>query len=283
MALVSNFSYTTSGLSVDFTDRTVNPGGPAVSTWNWNFGDGNSSTSQNPSHTYASPGIYGVILVAGDGVTTNTIVRYLFVTSEAGVIPVTIMEMVLMKIPPTLYDTQNILTYIQRYQLMLREAPETEITLANVFNESAWPSMYNVLIAELVVLECIREMASIYASSGSLINTQITSSTTGGEETVDKELKSVKTGPAEAEWFSKNETIAELTDKYSQYYYLLFGKQNIVEELQKSVCMLASSLEVYLPTICGEQKLPYFGFDVVTPTDMPDAKTGFKDNPLTNL
>ena len=43
--------------NVDFTDITMNPVG-----WFWDFGDGNASTQQNPSHTYASSGTYNVCL-----------------------------------------------------------------------------------------------------------------------------------------------------------------------------------------------------------------------------
>ncbi len=42
-----------------FTDMS-NPGGSA---WNWNFGDGASSTAQNPLHTYTTEGLYDVTLI----------------------------------------------------------------------------------------------------------------------------------------------------------------------------------------------------------------------------
>lgn len=47
-------------LTVDFTDLTI--GDPTA--WDWDFGDGGTSTAQNPSHTYTSSGIYTVTLVA---------------------------------------------------------------------------------------------------------------------------------------------------------------------------------------------------------------------------
>ena len=51
--------------TVTFTDQST--GGPRTS-WLWNFGDGTTSTSQNPSKSYAAPGSYSVSLtVTGPG------------------------------------------------------------------------------------------------------------------------------------------------------------------------------------------------------------------------
>ena len=60
--LVPNFTASpTSGnasLTVQFTDTSTN----SPTSWSWNFGDGQISTIQNPSHTYNTPGIYTVSL-----------------------------------------------------------------------------------------------------------------------------------------------------------------------------------------------------------------------------
>ena len=58
----------TGGLSIDFTDTSIN--GPT--SWSWTFGDGGSSTVQNPSHTYGSAGTYTVCLSATNSCGTNT-------------------------------------------------------------------------------------------------------------------------------------------------------------------------------------------------------------------
>lgn len=50
-------------LQVQFTDLTV--GNPT--TWQWEFGDGGSSTEQNPRYTYRASGIYDVSLYADNG------------------------------------------------------------------------------------------------------------------------------------------------------------------------------------------------------------------------
>jgi PKD repeat protein len=45
-------------LTVQFTDSSFDN----ILGWNWNFGDGSTSTASNPVHTYTTPGIYTVSL-----------------------------------------------------------------------------------------------------------------------------------------------------------------------------------------------------------------------------
>jgi PKD repeat protein len=61
----ADFTYTAIGLSVDFTDQSTDSDGSVVA-WSWNFGDGATSTAQNPSHTYAASGAYSVTLIVTD-------------------------------------------------------------------------------------------------------------------------------------------------------------------------------------------------------------------------
>tara|TARA_B100001109_G_C18864717_1_gene476407 strand:- start:10177 stop:12468 length:2292 start_codon:yes stop_codon:yes gene_type:complete len=57
---VSNFSYYSNGLTVQFLDSsTVLSGNP---TYLWDFGDGGTSIAQNPLHTYSNIGTYIVSL-----------------------------------------------------------------------------------------------------------------------------------------------------------------------------------------------------------------------------
>jgi PKD repeat protein len=50
------------GQAVQFTDAST--GGPT--SWSWNFGDGQSSTQQNPTHVYGGPGPFTVTLTAAN-------------------------------------------------------------------------------------------------------------------------------------------------------------------------------------------------------------------------
>lgn len=50
-----------SSFDARFLDRSVTPG-TSITSWAWIFGDAGTSTSQNPSHTYAGAGSYSVTL-----------------------------------------------------------------------------------------------------------------------------------------------------------------------------------------------------------------------------
>lgn len=60
-APVANFSFAVQNLLVTFSDLSTN----TPTSWQWDFGDGGTSTLQNPSHTYAPiAAAYNVTLVA---------------------------------------------------------------------------------------------------------------------------------------------------------------------------------------------------------------------------
>lgn len=71
-----------SPLTVRFTDQSL--GTPT--SWSWDFGDGSSSTRQNPSHTYTTAGTYTVKLTASDpakGSDTVTKIELITVNARA--------------------------------------------------------------------------------------------------------------------------------------------------------------------------------------------------------
>jgi len=72
-------------LTVEFTDNST--GNPTA--WEWDFGDGDNSTSQNPSHEYSEAGIYTVVLTISDGTVPDRVVKEEYITvKEKTVVPV---------------------------------------------------------------------------------------------------------------------------------------------------------------------------------------------------
>jgi len=89
LAPVANFSAdptsTNCSGNVQFTDLSSN----APTSWLWNFGDGQTSTSQNPLHTYAVSGTYSVTLTATNTIGNNQMVKNNFITIDIPVAPTT--------------------------------------------------------------------------------------------------------------------------------------------------------------------------------------------------
>ena len=69
-------------LTVSFTSPGIDNGSNTITSGNWSFGDGATSTAQNPSHTYANPGTFSVALVV-----TNNIG---FTVTGSGPAPITV-------------------------------------------------------------------------------------------------------------------------------------------------------------------------------------------------
>ena len=81
---VASFTFTTSGLTANFTDGSTDSNG-TIASRSWNFGDGTTSTATNPSKTYSAAGTYTVTLTVTDnGGATNTTTRSVTVTSGGG-------------------------------------------------------------------------------------------------------------------------------------------------------------------------------------------------------
>ena len=67
-------------LSVSFSDTST--GSPK--SWHWSFGDGTTSTAEDPVHDYTGPGTYDVSLTVSDGVSSDTVTRVGYVVVAAG-------------------------------------------------------------------------------------------------------------------------------------------------------------------------------------------------------
>ena len=84
----TNVTFGTSPLTVTFTDTSTN----TPTSWLWDFGNptsgsSNTSTLQNPSHTYTTAGTYTVKLTATNADGSNTVTKTSLITVSAPYIP----------------------------------------------------------------------------------------------------------------------------------------------------------------------------------------------------
>jgi len=68
----ANFSALETRAKVDSTIQFTDQSTGDIDSWLWDFGDGNTSTEQNPSHTYRHAGMYTVSLTVSNAVSSDT-------------------------------------------------------------------------------------------------------------------------------------------------------------------------------------------------------------------
>lgn len=75
-APAADFNFTITGNSVEFTNLSANS-----TTVSWNFGNGSTSTTQNPTQTYASASDFTVTLIAFNNCGSDTATKVVTITS----------------------------------------------------------------------------------------------------------------------------------------------------------------------------------------------------------
>jgi len=73
----AHYAFTTIPTKVEFVDTSL---GSKPMTWEWDFGDGVTSTEQNPSHTYLNRGTYTVKLTVKNAYGTSTAIKTDYIT-----------------------------------------------------------------------------------------------------------------------------------------------------------------------------------------------------------
>jgi len=68
-------TYPKAGQAVQFTDSSKD----SMTSWQWDFGDGMTSTDQNPSHSFSAAGFYRVTLTAGNSSGSKSVKRIISV------------------------------------------------------------------------------------------------------------------------------------------------------------------------------------------------------------
>ncbi len=72
---IAQFEYTLNGISIDF----INLSSSGVQSYEWDFGDGTTSTESDPSHIYSQSGIYNVQLIVTNNSSSDIIIQEIVV------------------------------------------------------------------------------------------------------------------------------------------------------------------------------------------------------------
>jgi len=93
------------GETLRFTDQSTDPDG-TVEEWAWNFGDGGTSTAQNPTHAFMATGQFIVTLIVTDNDGTDS------VQSASETITVEVPTEVVLYSYPNPASTQATIAYV---------------------------------------------------------------------------------------------------------------------------------------------------------------------------
>lgn len=237
MKPVAFFNYNVSGLTVQFYDQSLN--NPA--TWAWDFGDGETSTDQNPLHTFAARGFFTVKLVSSDDsdpvLDSDPFEIQIGVAESGDIAPFNIFQLIRYYVPSTVTIDNNVLVHLLRkWQLYLSTLVEHDIQAGEIYNEHSWTALENYLIAALVAYDLIVDGANAYLLSiGAGALSEGTTSTSSSSE-----VKKIVTGPAEVEFSSLSET-----------WQRILKPEGMMEGLKLNACSLAKRLRVFIP-MCGQ-------------------------------
>ncbi len=177
-AFTSNITVTCTD-TVCFSDLSTN----LPNTWKWYFGDGDTSSLQNPCHYYATPGLYSVSLVATNtfGQDSSVKLNYINVTCTNLTMPTSGSSVSVIACSGTLYDdggptnnyssrtdgsltispvgaTQVTLDFVmfnfrtnQGDSLLIYDGPNTSSPLIGAFQGNALPPQVNSSGASITI------------------------------------------------------------------------------------------------------------------------------------
>lgn len=119
----ADVTYGNPPLLVKFTDQSQNN----PTSWTWNFGDGNTSSIQNPQHTYSTVGNYTVSLTVGLGADTNTKVKTDYISVVDDITSVSSDNFTFSFSNPTLYSSSLVAAVETKFDVLDR-------TICQVYN-----------------------------------------------------------------------------------------------------------------------------------------------------
>ena len=260
-------------LEVTFTNLSTDVEGVAPL---WDFGDGQTSTENNPTHTYEKLGRYIVTLRYGDSEGTENSTQKVVMVSDKvyTTLSDTIYNLIDFLLPEDVFgeiSMANKQQLISKWQLYLAPLVRHFIPLEEFNNEFYFEALENQLVIEAAAydLMVLKVNQLVQGFSTKLVESQHSSGS--GDEPKDEEpkVKHITTGPSEVEFFDEE---GYLSDIFSSVIKAM-DPEGMIALMKAQVCMLAERLDIYLP-ICN--RLPK---QVVVPKVVNRRKPGFLGGP----
>ena len=263
---VAQYGFSPSGLSVSFTDTSLNN----PTNWLWDFGDSNTSNIQNPTHTYSVPGTYTVKLTVSSPNGTSNFQRQINV-STSPVLPLSLRDFTLAKIGSIPIDSEVVDAYIAQWQLYIGPLVLPPINELDYLNELAYTPLANALIASLAAWSSITQAAQSLALAGSNNNTaggggNSQTTQTGGSS---GGLKAIETGPSRVEWYDNSEMVRNIFSTRGSSVSSSGGLMSpFFQTYLNEICGLAARLGIQLP-MCPVIYTPVIHHRVVKKNHVP--------------
>ena len=247
------FTFTTSkSLDVVFTNLSVNTEGQPT----WDFGDGETSHEENPTHTYSKAGRYMVKLSYEDGGEGKTNSQAVMVSDHVfTTLPDTIYLLINTWLPSDIFgeiDTAAKNQMIKKWQLYIHPLVNHFIPLQDIYNELYYEALENELIMELAAYDYmvlkVNQMVQGLSTYISESHRSSESEEPTGEDEEGK-IKHITTGPTEVEYFNPDDYASDALSSIIK----AMNPDSVMALLKQQVCMLAERLVIYLP-MC--QRLP---------------------------
>lgn len=226
---IANFLFSVNGLTVNISDKSQN----IPTSWLWDFGDSlGTDTIQNPVYVYSVPGNYTITLTVQNAEGNDTI-QYPVSISQTGAFDID--TIVTQQFPIGYPLNLDFLAIRKKYwQIYLQTLIDPHIPDAYLYDENYWPSLVNMLIAQLIIYDAVIKIAQdaqvlILNSAGGTVT-----------EPGSGAIKNITTGPSSAEWYDSNETIKIILGSSK-------GGQGMFDLAAQEACNLASRIRVTLP------------------------------------
>ena len=111
---IANFSYNLNLPDVSFSNSSIHG-----TTFHWDFGDGQTSTENNPTHTYTNMGTFDVELIAFDECDSDTIIQQVIIF-EGGINSLLKDEIIFKNSGDDVYSFENLKN--DKYQISMTDS-----------------------------------------------------------------------------------------------------------------------------------------------------------------